>query len=253
MLTVPDDKYKDTYREEYTVMAHDTDARYRIRPSIYLRYMQETANHQMRDCKPTYNELYDEGKSFVLSRVHVEILQQLRQYDRISVQTWPSNDRGVTFTRSYRIIRDGEVVALGSSAWALLDLKNKGFIRCDGELLNNYYHADKLEGLPLRFPMPRVAFEYKGTRKVYYNDTDINLHMNNTNYPDVLTDFLDDTRDRELRSMIIGYASEAKLGSEMNIYTHTEETDDGSINYVRSLIDGNVNIEARFIYGEKAK
>lgn len=248
MISVPNDKYKDTYREEYTVMSHDTDASYRVRPSIYLRYMQETANHQMRDCRPTYTELFEDGKAFVLSRMHVEIYSQLHQYDKIAVQSWPSNDRGLTFTRSYRIIREGEVVAAGSSAWALLDLKNKGFIRCDGELLKNYYHADKLEGLPLRFPMPRTEFEFKGARTVYYNDTDVNGHMNNTNYPDILANFIEDAKDSDLKSMIISYASEARLGSEMNIYTHRELTDEGKINYVRSLIDGNVNIEAKFVY-----
>lgn len=248
MILIPEDKYKDTYREEYSVMSHDTDAAYRVRPSIYLRYMQETANHQMRDCRPTYTELFEDGKAFVLSRVRVDIYKPLKQYDRITVQSWPSNDKGLTFTRSYRMIRDGEVVAVGSSAWALLDLKKGGFIRCDGELLKNYYHAEKLEGLPLRFPMPKSEFDFKGCRTVGYNDTDVNGHMNNTNYPDILTNFIDDARDNDLKSMIISYASEARLGSEMNIYAHREVTEDGKINYIRSLIDGNINIEAKFVY-----
>lgn len=245
---IPNDIYKDTYKEDYTVLSHDTDASYRIRPSIYLRYMQETANHQMRDCKPTYTELFDDGKAFILSRVHVEIYKQLKQYDRITVQTWPSNDKGLTFTRSYRIIRDDEIIAAGSSAWALVDMKNGGFIRCDGTLLKNYQHADKLEGLPLRFKMPKCDFEYKGSRMIFYNDTDVNGHMNNTNYPDALTNFIDDARDCELASMIISYASEAKLGSEMKVYAHREITEEGNVNYVRSLIDGNVNVEAKFVY-----
>ncbi len=248
MLSIPDDKYKDTYCEQYTVMAHDIDAKYRVRPSVYLRYMQETANHQMRDCRPTYTELFNDGKSFVLSRVHVKIHNQLRQYDKIFVQSWPSNDKGLTFTRSYRIIRDGEIVAEGSSMWALLDVKNGGFIRCDGTLLQNYYHADKLEGLPLRFRMPKEEFTYKGSRKVFYNDVDVNGHMNNTNYPDALANFVDEAMNGELESMIIDYTSEAPLGSEMNVYTYSENTEEGSVSFVRSLIDGKVNAEARFVY-----
>ena len=247
-FVIPEDKYKDTYREEYSVMSHDVDAEYRVRPSIYLRYMQETANHQMRDSRPTYTELFEDGKAFILSRVRVEIYKPLKQYDRITVQTWPSKDKGLTFTRSYRIICDGEIVAVGSSAWALLDIKNGGFIRCDGELLKNYYHAEKLEGLPLRFPMPKTEFAFRGSRTVGYNDTDVNGHMNNTNYPDALTNFIDDARDSELCSMTLSYSSEAKLGSEMNVYTYRDVTDDGKVNYVRSMIGDSVNVEAKFIY-----
>lgn len=248
MKLVPNDKYKDTYSESYTVLSHDIDACHRVRPSVYLRYMQETANHQMRDCKPTYDELFESGLAFVLSRVRVDILQPLLQYDKIVVQTWPHHDCGFTFTRSYRIIRDGNIVALGSSAWALVNMNNKSFVHCDEELLKNYYHADKLEKLPLRFPMPRVKLDCLGERTVYYNDIDQNGHMNNTNYPDVLTNFIDDARRAQLKSMIIGYDSEARLGDVMKVFGYCEETDSQSVNYIRTVIDDRVNVEAKFVY-----
>lgn len=43
-----------TYREHYSVSSHDVDINNNIKPSSLARLMQETANHNMRDRRPTY-------------------------------------------------------------------------------------------------------------------------------------------------------------------------------------------------------
>lgn len=248
MIKIPEDQFESTYCEEYTVMNHDTDAKGDVRPSALLRYMQETANHNMRDCRPTYMELFENGKSFLLSRISVRVYEQLSQYDRIAVQTWPCHDKGLTFNREYRIIRDGRVVAEAASAWALLDTDNGALIRCDGTLLKNYVHAEKLEGLPLRFRFPKTELEEAGEHRVVYHDVDVNYHVNNTNYPDILTDVCGDAQRLHLASMTINYVREAKLGELMKLFHCFEETEEGRVHYVRSLIDGEVNAEGKFVY-----
>lgn len=248
MIKIPNDQYKDTYCDEYTVMSHDTDAVGAVKPSAYLRYMQETANHNMRDCRPTYMELFEQGKSFLLSRITIRIYEPLAQYDHIAVQTWPCPDTGMTFNREYRIIRDGKVVAEAASAWALLDIKGGTLIRCDGTLLKNYVHAEKLSDLPLRFRFPKLPMEETWEHRVVYHDVDVNYHMNNTNYPDILTDVCVDARGMKLRSMTINYVREARLGDLMKLSHTFEETEEGRVHYVRSTIDGEVNAEAKFVY-----
>lgn len=248
MIKIPDDKFKDTYCDEYTVMNHDTDAVGAVRPSAYLRYMQETANHNMRDCRPTYMELFEQGKSFLLSRITLRIHESLAQYDRIAVQTWPCSDTGMTFNREYRIIRDGRVVAEAASAWALLDTRNGSLVRCDGTLLQNYVHAEKLPELPLRFRFPKISLEEVGEHKVVYHDVDVNYHMNNTNYPDILTDVCTDSHKLTLKAMTVNYVREARLGELMKLSHASEETEEGIVHYVRSTIDGEVNAEGKFVY-----
>ena len=76
------------YTAEYEVTSHDVDLNNHIEPTYLIRYLQETGNHQMRDRKPSYFELLDEGKTLVLIRISVEIEKQLHQYDRFTVRTW---------------------------------------------------------------------------------------------------------------------------------------------------------------------
>ncbi len=57
------------YTEKYKVTSHDVDVNNNMKPSLVLRYMQETANHQMRDRKPSYYDLFFAGKSFIITRI----------------------------------------------------------------------------------------------------------------------------------------------------------------------------------------
>lgn len=109
------------YTENYEVTCHDVDVNNNIKPSLILRYMQETANHQMRDRKPSYYDLFFAGKSFIVTRVTIEIFAQLHQYDKIQVDTWNCPAKGVTFLRCYEIRRGDETVARAYSVWAVTD------------------------------------------------------------------------------------------------------------------------------------
>ena len=45
------------YTENYQVMAHDAEPKGIMRFGGYLKYMQETANHQLRDQEQSYYDL----------------------------------------------------------------------------------------------------------------------------------------------------------------------------------------------------
>ena len=51
-----------------------------------------------------------------------------------------------------------------------------------------------------------------------YSDVDINLHMNNTYYPDMLWGLIPDIQEKEVTSVNLRYQKEAPLGGEITIY-----------------------------------
>lgn len=245
---IQNDIHNGVYLDSYKILAHDVDAKYDLKPSAFFRYLQETANHQMRDCKPTYEELFAEHKAFILSRMCLNVYETPTQYDEITVRTWPCVDKGVLFNRCYQMVKDGRVIAESLSLWALVDTEKETFIPYSAELFKNFVHSDKLEGFNLRFRMPKEGFEKKGSRKILYNDTDINGHMNNTVYPDILSGYCDVITEKKVSSVSIAYLSEAKLGDEMDIYVASTEENGKSVCYVRSMIGDKVNVEAKFIF-----
>ena len=97
------------YEERFAISSHDVDPLGALRPDALLRLMQETANHQMRDERPSYMELFEAGKAFLLSRMAVEVYAPLHQYEQVCSATWPAGGRGAAHYRCSRIARGDEI------------------------------------------------------------------------------------------------------------------------------------------------
>lgn len=208
------------YRENYLVTSHDVDVNNNMKPSLILRYMQETANHQMRDRKPSYYDLFFEGKSFIITRITIEVYEQIHQYDQIEVATWRCPEKGATFIRCYEITCGGKVAARGYSVWAVTNQKTGKLCKASEIDISNYDTDEPLDlKLPTRFRLPKdIEYVKAGEKEVFYSDVDMNLHMNNTHYPDMLWNFIPDVIEKEVTSINLRFMKEAPLGEKIDIY-----------------------------------
>lgn len=233
------------YTQEYTVLSHDTGHNGEVHPSALCRYLQETADAQMRAQGPTYRELIAQGYSFVLSRINVQLYTPLCAYDRLTVRTWAYNPpRGVSFERYYQLYREDTLVGEGASVWALLDLNTQSLCRVGTVEL--HYAEDKPLPLATHFRLPATLWEEAGTRTVRYSDVDVNNHMNNTRYPDMLCDFLPDIDNRRVTGIQIHYVSEAPLGETLTVFRAVTEEDGHPVWWFETRrADGSVNVRAR--------
>ncbi len=233
------------WSEEYRVLYHDTNSNELVGISRIFKYLQETATSQMRGQRPSYNELLSQGKAFILSGIRVECYEPLSYGEKITVQTWGCDARGFTFPRSYRILRNDEVVCEANSTWALVDTRTKKLIKADEVKLN--YTLDKPLELssPVRIRIPsELQMSLVGEYTIRYTDTDINGHMNNTNYPDMLFNALPSPESKLVKSIAISYQNDAKTGDYLKLYMGKT---DGKY-YIRSVHeDGRVNVEAEII------
>lgn len=231
---------------EYTVNANDVDFNNVVSVSNMLRYMQDAANHEMEDDGLSYNELFERGYSFVLSRIRMSFYSPLYAHDKLEAQSWACESRGVQFNRCYRIIKDGVIAAEAVSVWALVGVNDRKLHRVS-ELEFPYQMDEMLElDLPARFKIPDdVGLHLMGERVVEYADVDMNGHMNNTRYPDILCSHLAESmKGQRVISMGISFLSEAPLGESVKIYSGMSD----GVHYVRTVKeDGHVNVEAEII------
>ncbi len=234
---------------EYTVNANDVDVNRVVTASQIFRYMQDAANWQMETDGPSYDELFCErGLAFVLSKIRVSMYAPMHAHEKITVESWACPSKGMRFQRCYRILRQGSIVAEAISDWALVGVKDKKLHRVSefGEL---YGMDEPLElDMPARMKIPEeVHMSLVGERTVEYADIDMNGHMNNTRYPDMLCSYLDSMVGRRVISLSIHFQSEAPLGENLKVY-HGES--DG-IHYLRTVRDnGNTNVEAEIMLEE---
>ena len=234
---------------EFTVNSHEEDFNGIVSASSVLRYMQETANLEHYYYGPTTDELRERNIAFVISRVAMKIYEPLEAFDKIKVESWLYEKRGFSFTRFGRICREGKTVAESSAIWAIVDTKTGELLRAD-----SFEPGFGADGDSVGVPLPRlkiptgIALEKTGAYRVGYEDADLNRHMNNTRYPDILCDFLPAKSGGEhfmngmrVVEMTISYLKEAKLGSSFEVYAGEKD----GVFYIRTALEnGDVGAEA---------
>ena len=185
------------------------------------------------------DKLRDEkALGFVLGSIQANFKKPLYAYDQITVRTWCRESRGYSFMRYFEIVRDGEVVAEASSTWALLDINARTMIRGD-ESYDGFFPIDEpldAKSLPRRARASKAELERVGTRRIVYSDIDYNMHMNNTHYPDMLCDFLEEMTGEIpyfVSGMSLSYIKESHLGATLTV-TRGEMQENGTID-VRTL------------------
>ena len=230
----------------YRVNANDVDYNNIVSASNVLRFMQDAAFSAMKEDGLSYNELFERGYAFILSRTRMSLYAPIYSHEKLEVQTWACESRGVQFNRCYRILRDGAIVAEAVSVWALYGTCDKRLHRVT-EFDLGYRTDDMIElDLPARFKIPDdVEMRLVGERTVEYADIDLNGHMNNTRYPDVLCGYIpEDMRGQRVISIGISFLSEAPLGETLKIYSGTSD----GVHYIRTIREnGSVNVEAEIL------
>lgn len=207
------------YTKTFEVSSHDVDVNDHIKPSSLQRYMMETGMCQMRDRKPTYGELFHKDQAFILTRVTIEIFHQIRQFMEIEVHTWNCPAKGVTFNRCFEVYCEGQLMARAHTVWAVASPVTGKLWKSSEVDISNYESEAALDmTLPTRLRMPKdLQMDPVGIKKVLFGEVDMNMHMNNTYYMDVLWNYIPDILNKEITSICLRYHAEAPLGAELQL------------------------------------
>jgi len=240
------------YTKYFEVSSHDVDVNNHIKPSSLQRFMMETAMCQMRDRKPTYGELFEKDQAFILTRVTIEILRQIRQFQRIKVQTWNCPAKGVTFLRCFEVYCEDVLLARAHTVWAVVSPATGKLWKSKEVDISGYESEEELEMmLPTRLRIPKdQSMEEVGHKKVLLGEIDMNMHMNNTYYLDVLWNYIPDIIKKEITSVCLRYHEEAPLGGVLSLTRGKmswpmEEDANAEESYCfKTYIEGRLNLEA---------
>jgi len=235
------------YSFEMVVNSHDTDYNGEVRPACLMKYMQEAGMLQLENLGPSPKELFDMGRTFFLSRAIVSIYKPLHAYEKIRVETWGCESRGVSFIRSARILRGDDLICEMVTVWALLDI-NSGRLLKTTEFEAGFEMGQPLElydQIKLRIP-DEVNLTLLGEYPVTYSVCDVNMHMNNTCYADMFNGFVTMDKNQRVVSLTFSFAAEAKLGCTLKIYVG--EGSQRGQHYFRAVgKDGKICTEAEII------
>ena len=170
------------------------------------------------------------GKTWVLSRLAVEMTEMPSAYDRFSVETWVESAMRFFTNRNFRISsannasESEKIYGYGRSVWAMIDVATRQpvdlFSVNDG-VLKNYVEAEK--ECPIAKPSRvRISDEARLVQSLVaqYGDIDMNGHVNSLKYIEHILNLWDSDwySTHPLRRFDIAYVAEAHLGEKLNFY-----------------------------------
>lgn len=232
----------------------DYDANGQLKISTVLRFLSDIAGIAYASIGYSRDWLLEHGQVFLLSQFRVKFLQMPHQDEHILVETWETGTKGVLFLRNFRIVaEDGSSVAEASSTWVLVDPADHRILR-PRELAGKQNPVELAckPGLPekLHYDPDKLLYTENAVHTVRYSDLDLNQHVYNAKYADILYDALpiEDTCKKAVEFQI-HYKKEAKPGDRLKV---GYEKNGSQIIAVGTLENDEVSFVAKVVFADNA-
>ena len=176
--------------EEFKLHSFQVDFRKLASLETLCRLFQEAAWNHADALGLGFEQLQQQQKIWVLSRLLVKVHQYPQWGEIIRIHTWPRPIDGAFAMRDFQMLNSqGEVLVSGSSAWLILDALSRKPQR-PGKLLSafstdpNHRATDRDPEKIAEAETLEPGIEFL----VRYSDIDVNGHVNNARYVGWLLD-----------------------------------------------------------------
>ena len=212
------------------IRCYDVDGAMRLKPAAFMDLAQEMAYITADLMHFGYDELQQEGKAWVLSRMHFTFVDVPVWRDEVEIQTWHKGPSGPFYLRDFRINDlQGNAKVLGTSSWVILDVRERRMCRTSEvtEMIpeSTVCHDFAIEAPAEKVAMPRgIQPEAVASHKVGYADVDLLGHTNNARYVVWAMECIDYelVASRPIKDLWVNFNHETRAGEEVTLFRHQE-------------------------------
>ena len=196
-------------------------------------------------------------RSWVLSRLAIEMEEMPSQYTKFNVETWVEGAMRYFTNRNFRVVgktENGEekVFGYGRSVWAMIDTESRqptDILSIHDGAINQWIEKEK--PCPIekggRVKMSDNA-EFIRTIDTHYNNVDINGHINSVKYIEHVLDLwpLEWYKEHFLKRFEIAYVAEAHEGDRLAFYREQTGEQEYCVRIMRS--DGTETCRSKLMF-----
>lgn len=208
------------------VESYDVHPNGNIKISSLLKMLQKAAGDDVNRTSLDYFSLAEKNIAFVLTKMTIQFLQDIKVYDELVIISHPRQTHGASFPRDFIIKRNDETVATARSIWVLIDLEKRSILRPSVvEFIGSLAPScdDMIEIPDVRRVVDNNSLFRTNVHRVEFSLLDMNNHLNNTFYADFIFNSLSImdsvTPSNKGLYMQINYKNEARLGDMLEIYS----------------------------------
>ncbi len=231
------------YSEKFLIDSNEVDPFLDLSIPSLFRLLQAIAGAGVEAIGAGKKETTDKGYMWVLTRISVKINKMPRYMDEIELATYPGDQIGCFYFRHFFAKgKNGESLFRVSSTWALLHSSDrKAVMRPPFPHLLASEKTEEELGRPEKLHSPETAIEVE-RRKVTYSMCDLNGHLNNTRYLELIVDAKDRKfyENNTLSTIVLNFEKEIQEGEEVSLCLSSREDNP-------FMVTGKVNEEERFL------
>ena len=207
------------------VASYEVGAQCILRLSVLLRMCQDVSEQNLALLGLGYEKMCADGIVFLLITNRVKIYRMPVHNETITIKTHPRGVSGAQFYRDFMIYSEKELISEVMQTSIIADANTHKILRPKQFLDYGVFSGEKV---PDEDRIPKITvpddLPFVGERPVRYSDLDYNMHLNNTVYGDIVTDFLPGgTIGRQYSQVQINYITESALGDTLKIYAGEQD------------------------------
>ncbi len=192
------------------------------------RMFQQAAVNHAENLGFGFTDISKENISWVLFRLHIEVLRLPGWKEKVIVKTWPSEVKTISAFREFEMVSiSGEPLCNASSEWMIIDMKTRKPRRID-----EFHKFDGIMTKRKTLSVPVPGYSAKGgfadifTDEVRFSNMDMNGHMNAKHYFVWLADaFYLKFGKRDVSFLSMTYFNECLLGEKIVIQQSLDSPD----------------------------
>ena len=217
-------------QKKLTVNSSQVDMFRRMRLSALFSLLQEAAIEHTTLLGCGRDKTLDRGLLWIVTHQSATISRMPIYDDTIILSTWAGKTMHMFFPRYWRLQdTKGNIIVEVSSLWVLLSETDRKIIFPEEyDIQIPFVQADEQPAMPARTRMPK-DFSIESDFPVPPSYVDMNGHMNNARYFDVVQDVLPfEWYKRDLKKVSMEYVNEILLGETLKIKSLLQDNDAGS-------------------------
>ena len=202
------------YEKKILIRSEQVDMTRRLRMSDLFRLLEEASIAHTEELGCTRDKTLDRGLLWIITRQLVEINEMPAYDEEIIVRSWQGDMQHVFFPRFYEIERAGDVLIRGQALWMLMKEDDRSMVMPEDY---DIFIPGRPDAEDMILPAIVVPKDIDVTESIplvtRFSQVDINGHMNNTRYFDIIDDALwgNGNLGTVPKTVLANYLSELRL------------------------------------------
>jgi len=241
------------YQKDEKISFYDLDANGDVKLSALLRHINEAAFYNAEELGIGFEKTLKIDLAFIIQRIGLRIFKMPVLKQKVVIRTWPGEITRSAFKRYGAICNEeGNKLIEWESLWVLINVNERRIKRPNTFPIEIAPYGKKgveIETRKIVLPKEKeLNTSYKHT--VQFSELDINMHMNNAIYGDLIANVLALNTAlpsvKAWKDVQFNYVNEAKLSDEVvvNCYQSNDSL------YITGNIEEKTIFTAAIRYGE---